>query len=40
MELPDALYLCRYNYNDSYVSKASTDQLVTPQAYVLFYKRR
>ena len=28
------------NYNDSYCSRASTDDIVTPAAYILFYKRR
>ena len=29
-----------YHYNDSVVSKADPGGLVTPQAYVLFYKRK
>ena len=29
-----------YNFNDSMVSEIGTSQLVTPAAYVLFYRRR
>lgn len=29
-----------YNFNDSFTSKATTDDIVTTRAYVLFYKRR
>lgn len=36
----NALDLQWYNFNDSSVRATSVDRIVTPEAYVLFYRRR
>ena len=38
--MSDVCVVCRYSFNDSYVSECRPQDAVTGQAYVLFYKRR